>query len=86
MEKEKTGQNRKKVEPNSDEWKLTEFKLQLSLGPTPVIVKNIYDISTTHVTSSFNNYSKGKTVLESFVDKERLPELNKIEKIYQKGF
>lgn len=55
------------VESNSDEWKVIEFKMQLSLGTTAVNVKKIYNISNTHVSSSFSSYAKGSIVLESFI-------------------
>lgn len=51
------------VERDSDEWKVLEFKLQLSLGTTAVVINKIHNISNTHVGSSFSNYAKGSIVL-----------------------
>jgi hypothetical protein len=56
------------------------------LGITAVKVNNIYNISNTHVNSSFDSYSKGSTLLESFLSTEKLTDQNKLEKICQKGF
>lgn len=55
------------LEYGSDEWKQIEFKLQLSLGTASAVIKRIYDISNPHVAASFSNFSKGRTVLESFI-------------------
>ena len=52
-----------KVEAGSDEWKLVEFKLQLSLGTTAAVVKRIYDISSTHLSSAFSSNAKGSIIL-----------------------
>lgn len=51
------------VEAGSDEWKLVEFKLQLSLGTTAAVVKRIYDISSTHLSSAFSSNAKGSIIL-----------------------
>ena len=56
-----------KVEPGSHEWKLVEFKLQLSLGTSAVVVKKIFDISSTHLSSAFSSNAKGSIILESFM-------------------
>lgn len=55
------------IEPSSDEWKVIEFKMQLSLGTTAVVIRRIFDISNTHVSASFSSYAKGSIVLESFL-------------------
>ena len=52
-----------KIEQGSDEWKLIEFKLQLSLGTSAVVVKKIYDISSTHLSSAFSSNAKGSIIL-----------------------
>lgn len=46
--------------------------MQLALGTSSAVVKNIYDISNTLVSSSFNNYAKGSIVLETFIDIDEL--------------
>ena len=74
------------IEPTSDDWKIIEFKLQLTLGTTAGTVKRIYDLSNTHVSSSSSSYAKGSIVLESFTETEKLVDQNKLEKVCQKGF
>ena len=61
-----------KVELGSDEWKIVEFKLQLSLGTSAAVVKKIYDISSTHLNSAFSSNAKGSIILESFLPTEEL--------------
>ena len=51
------------IEPSSDEWKILEFKTQLSLGTTAAVIKRVFDISNTHVSASFSSYAKGSIVL-----------------------
>lgn len=65
---------------------MTEFKLQLSMGTTALTLNRVYDISSTHVSSSFSSYAKGSIVLESFIETQYLPESNSLQKICQKGF
>ena len=75
------------LEYGSDEWKQIEFKLQLSLGTASAVIKRIYDISNPHVAASFSNFSKGRTVLESFISNEKLNEpTNKLSKVVSKGY
>ena len=60
--------------------------MQLSLGTTAAVIKRIFDISNTHVSSSFSSYAKGSIVLEAFIATEKLVDQNKLEKVCQKGF
>ena len=66
------------IEPTSDEWKVIEFKMQLSLGTTAAVIKRVYNISNTHVSASFSSYAKGSIVLESFTETEKLVDQNKL--------
>lgn len=75
-----------KIELGSDEWKIIEFKLQLALGTSAVVVKKIYDISSTHLSSAFSSNAKGSIILESFLPIDQLNENNKIFKVCQKGY
>ena len=51
------------IEKTSDEWKIIEFKLQLAMGTSALTLNKVYDISSTHVSSSFSSYAKGSIVL-----------------------
>ena len=61
-----------KIEQGSDEWKIIEFKLQLSLGTSAAVIKRIYDISSTHLSASFSSNAKGSIILESFMSTDDL--------------
>lgn len=52
-----------KLEKGSDEWKICEFKLQLSLGTTSATVKEIRDIKNAHLGSAFSSYANGSIIL-----------------------
>ena len=52
-----------KVEPNSEDWKSIEFKLQLSLGTSAAALKKVYKIENTHLGSSFSTNAKGGIIL-----------------------
>lgn len=60
------------VESNTDTWKIIEFKLQLALGTSAVVVKRIYSISSMHLSSAFSSNAKGSIILESFLPTEQL--------------
>lgn len=75
-----------KIEKGSDQYKVVEFKLQLSLGTTSAVIKEIFKISNTHASSEFSNYAKGSIVLESFIETGKLVDQNNLQKVVQKGF
>ena len=54
------------------------------MGTTALVLNKVYDISSTHVSSSFTSYAKGSIVLESFIETQKLPEHNSLQKICQK--
>lgn len=60
--------------------------MQLALGTTAAVAKKIYNISNTHVSSTFSSYAKGSIILEALVESEKLTDNNKLEKVIQKGF
>jgi hypothetical protein len=58
----------------------------LTLGTTAATITRIHNISSNQLSSIFSNYSKGRTVLESFVETQKLVDQNNLHKISQKGF
>lgn len=44
--------------PNSNEWALIEYKLQLSMGSTTAVVKKIWNVVSPHMASSFDKKNK----------------------------
>lgn len=51
------------VEAGSDDWKIIEFKLQLALGTSSVVVKQIYNVTTAHLHAQFSTHAKGSIIL-----------------------
>ena len=74
------------MEPNSEDWKSIEFKLQLSLGTSAAAIKKIYKIENTHLGSAFSTNAKGGIILESFMEAEQFSEGNKLSRVCEKGF
>jgi hypothetical protein len=75
------------LNPNSPEWSLIEYKLQLATGSTTAVVKKIQSLNNPNLVSTFEKKNKGALQIDSFMPKELLDEgSNRFEKIVEKGF
>lgn len=48
-----------KIVNGSDEYKIIEFKLQLALGTSSVVIKDIRRIENTHLSAAFTSNTNG---------------------------
>lgn len=75
-----------KLSPASEEWSSIEYSLQLAIGSTTPVVKQIYSVASPHLTLGFDKKAQGKLVLDSWLDTSVLIEENRIEDVCTRGF
>ena len=75
-----------KLSPSSEEWSSIEYSLQLAIGSTTPVVKQIYSVASPHLSLGFDKKSQGKLVLDSWLDTSVLIEENRIEDVCTRGF
>ena len=87
MDKNSTDNRFVDVNPNSPEWALIEYKLQLATGSTTAVVKKIQSLNNPTLATTFEKTNKGALQIDSFMLKETLDEgTNRFEKVVEKGF
>lgn len=75
-----------KVSPTSLEWSKIEYHLQLTLGSTCSIVKNLWSIASGNNSYNFEKNNKGLLTLDCWLETNVLDENNRLEKVCLKGF
>ncbi|CAG9322258.1 unnamed protein product [Blepharisma stoltei] len=75
-----------KIAPTSNEWAQLEYSLQLSIGSTAPVVKQIWSVASAHQAINFDKRTQGVLVLDSWIDTSSLDENNRLEDVCSKGF
>lgn len=60
--------------------------MQLSIGSTAPVVKNIWSVASPHQATSFDKRTQGQLVLDSWIDTTMLSEENRVEEVCNRGF
>ena len=75
-----------KVSPTSLEWSKIEYHLELTLGSTCAVVKNLWSIASGNNSYNFEKNNKGLLTLDCWLETNVLDENNRLEKVCLKGF
>lgn len=59
-----------RVSPNSQEWARLEYYLQISLGSSTAVIKNIWSIANPNMTMNFEKRNKVTSPLSRVVESE----------------
>jgi len=75
-----------RVPPNSPDWQSIEYNLQIALGSSTAVCRNIWSIANANISLNFEKKNKGLLFLDSWIDTSTLTDNNNPEKVCQRGF
>jgi len=74
-----------KILPDSDEWSEIEYSLQISIGSTCPVIKQMWSVASPQLTTNFDKKSQMK-VVDCWVNLSHLGEENRLEDTCKRGF
>lgn len=75
-----------KLHCSSSEWASLEYALQLSLGSTAPLLRQVYSVASAHLTTAFDRRAQGTLVLDCWQDCSALSAENSLEEVCSRGF
>lgn len=75
-----------KLAPQTEEWSLLEYNLQLAIGSTAPILKQVWSVANAHMSSLFDRRAKSSIVLDSWLSSSSFEESNRLEDVCTQGF
>ena len=75
-----------KLHCSSAEWASLEYSLQLSLGSTAPVLKDVFAVASAHLTTAFDRRAQGVLVLDCWQDCTSLGAENSLEEVCARGF
>jgi hypothetical protein len=75
-----------KLTPQSEEWSQLEYSLQLAIGSTAPVLRNVWSVTNAHMSAQFDRKARSSVVLDSWLNADEMDRENTLEEVSSRGF